>query len=183
MTEEYKFREMETERLRLIRIAPEHRDDMYAYASDPETVQYMSWPRHESPEKTAWFINLTQELYEGEMHYDWAIWHRGDRRMIGTIGLHALDRETNGAEFGYIIAKPWWGQGLVPEAARELLRFCFEEMDFSLMKAYCDPRNKASERVMVKLGMTCGGMVPYQLIKTPELQPHLYYYINREEFG
>lgn len=182
MTEEYKFKEMDTPRLKLIKIAPEHREDMFAYASDKETVKYMSWPRHESIEKTDWFIDLTGELYEGEMHYDWAIWHKADGKMIGTIGIHALDREADGAEFGYIIAKPYWGQDLVPEAARRLLRFCFDDLEFSLMKAYCDPDNRGSERVMQKLGMTYRGTVPYQLIKEPEPVMHKYYTIRAEEF-
>ena len=183
MTEEYMFKEMETERLRLVKIAPEHLEDMYAYASDEETVKHMSWPRHESIGKTRWFIELTQELYDGEMHYDWAIWHRDDRRMIGTIGIHALDREINGAEFGYIIDRAYWGRGLVPEAARRLLRFCFEDLELSVIKAYCDPENGASERVMQKLGMTYGGVVPYELIKSPDPVPHKWYYITGEQFS
>ena len=182
MTEEYRFREMETDRLRLIRIAPEHLDDMYAYASDEATVRHMSWPRHESKEKTAWFIELTRELYDGEMHYDWALWHKGDGRMIGTMGLHGLDREINGAEFGYIIAKEYWGRGLVPEGARRLLRFCFDDLELSVMKAYCDLENGASERVMQKLGMTYGGIEPYRLIKSPDPVPHKWYYIRKEHF-
>jgi [ribosomal protein S5]-alanine N-acetyltransferase len=182
MTEEYKFKEMDTDRLRLIKLSQEHGEDMYAYASCEETVRYMSWPSHGSPEQTARFIDLAQELYEGEMHYDWAIWHRKDKKMIGTIGLHGLDRDNNGAEMGFIIAKSYWGMGLVHESAQRLLRFCFEEMDFSLMKAYCDPDNHGSERVLEKLGMTYGGLVPYQLMKQPDPVEYKYYFIKKDEF-
>ncbi len=182
MTEEYKFREMETDRLRLVKISPEHLEDMYAYTSDEETVRYMSWPPHESKGKTAQFIDLAQELYDGEMYYDWAILHKKDRKMIGTIGLHALDREINGAEFGYIIAKPYWGRGLMVEAAQRILQFCFEDLDLSIMKAYCDLENRASEKVLKKLCMSYGGTEPYVLMKSPEPVLHRWYYIRKTEF-
>ncbi|MDC7223207.1 MAG: GNAT family N-acetyltransferase [Spirochaetales bacterium] len=178
MTDTYQFKEMETDRLRLIKLAPEHVDHMYAYASREDTVRFMSWKRHESKEQTARFIELSGELYEGEMLYDWAIWHREDRRMIGTIGLHGLDREINGAEMGYIIARPYWGQGLVPEAGRRILRFCFDDLKLSVMKAYCDRENRGSERVMEKLGMTYGGIEPYQLRKAPEPVMYRWYFIK-----
>ena len=47
---------------------------------------------------------------------------------------------------------PYWGQGIVPEAARELLRHAFE--DLSLARIWCGyyDGNVKSERVQKKLG-------------------------------
>ncbi|MDC7221121.1 MAG: GNAT family N-acetyltransferase [Spirochaetales bacterium] len=183
MTDEYLFRTMATERLDLVKISPQHIDDMFSYASDEETVRYMSWPRHKNKVETAHFIDLALELYEGEMHYDWAIWHREDKKMIGTIGLHGLDREINGAEIGYIIGKPYWGRGLTAEAGHPVLQFCFNDLNLSIMKAYCDPRNRGSERVMQKLGMIYGGEEPYQLVKQEEKVMYRWYYCTAPSFA
>lgn len=181
--EPYLFKEMKTARLTLIKIAPVHRDDIYAYASDAETVRHMSWPRHESPEKTAAFIDLTCELYEEECHYDWAVYHRRDRKVIGTIGLHNRNRRENSVEMGYILNKEYWGRGLIPEAARRLLEFGFDDLKVDAVKATCDPQNRASERVMKKLGMTFQGISDVKLIKYPAPVPHKVYRISRQDLA
>ncbi len=54
-------------------------------------------------------------------------------------------------ELGYWIGKPFWGQGLVPEAAREILRHAFE--DIGMAKVWCGyyEGNTKSKRVQEKL--------------------------------
>ena len=56
------------------------------------------------------------------------------------------------AELGYWLGVDYWGQGLVPEAARELLRHAFE--DLKLVRIWCGyyDGNDKSKRVQEKLG-------------------------------
>ena len=55
-------------------------------------------------------------------------------------------------ELGYWIGKPFWGRGLVPEAAREILRHAFE--DLGMNKVWCGyfEGNAKSKRVQEKVG-------------------------------
>lgn len=55
-------------------------------------------------------------------------------------------------ELGYWIGKPFWGQGLMPEAANELLRHAFE--DIGMNKVWCGyyEGNIKSKRVQEKVG-------------------------------
>lgn len=46
--------------------------------------------------------------------------------MIGNASNLEIP-ETEG-EIGYWIGVPFWGQGLIPEAVREMLRYGFEEL-------------------------------------------------------
>ena len=59
--------------------------------------------------------------------------------------------ETEG-EIGYWIGVPFWGQGLIPEAVRELIRRGFEEL--KLQKLWCGyfEGNTKSRRVQEKCG-------------------------------
>lgn len=181
--DEYHFRELETERLRLIKIAPEHQEDIFHFASNRKNTKYMTWPRHKTRANTAKFIELSVELYEEECHYDWAIWYRNGGKVIGTIGLSNLNRQANGAEFGYILSREYWGQGLVPEACGVLLDFCFNTLNLDMMTACCDLANKSSERVMQKLAMTYGGIKPYQLIKKRKPVPYKWYVIKKSDLS
>ena len=73
---------------------------------------------------------------------------------VGSIGLHHNDlaEKEDEAELGYWLGVPYWGQGLVPEAAREMLRHAFE--DLKLERVWCGyyDGNEKSRRVQEKLG-------------------------------
>jgi RimJ/RimL family protein N-acetyltransferase len=55
-------------------------------------------------------------------------------------------------ELGYWIGKPFWGQGLIPEASRELLRYAFEDLGMSRIWCGYYDGNEKSRRVQEKLG-------------------------------
>ena len=56
------------------------------------------------------------------------------------------------AEIGYWIGVPYWGQGLIPEAVREIMRHGFD--DLNLEKLWCGyfDGNTKSQRVQEKCG-------------------------------
>lgn len=61
--------------------------------------------------------------------------------------------ETEGT-IGYWIGVPFWGQGLIPEATREIIRHAFEDLNLeTLWCAYFDG-NEKSRRAMEKCGFT-----------------------------
>ena len=53
-------------------------------------------------------------------------------------------------ELGYWIGKPFWGQGLVPEAVREILRHAFEDIGMTKVWAGYYEGNDKSKRVQEK---------------------------------
>ena len=70
--------------------------------------------------------------------------------MIGTVSDKGIpDTE---AEIGYWIVVPYWGQGLIPEAVREMMRYGFD--DLNLEKLWCGyfDGNTKSKRVQEKCG-------------------------------
>ena len=58
----------------------------------------------------------------------------------------------NECELGYWLGKPYWGQGLIPEACKEMLSHAFE--DLGMEKVWCGyyEGNEKSKRVQEKLG-------------------------------
>ena len=75
-------------------------------------------------------------------------------KPIGSIGFHRGDLAEQGDEYelGYWIGKPFWGQGLIPEASREMLRYAFEDLGMNrIWCGYYDGNDK-SRRVQEKLG-------------------------------
>ena len=61
------------------------------------------------------------------------------------------DREDE-CELGYWIGKPFWGQGMIPEASRALLRHAFEDLGMRAVWCGYYEGNQKSKRVQEKLG-------------------------------
>ena len=61
------------------------------------------------------------------------------------------DREDE-CELGYWLGKPFWGQGLIPEAARTLLRRAFDDLHANAVWCGRYDNNEKSRRVQEKLG-------------------------------
>ncbi len=76
------------------------------------------------------------------------------------IGMTMLSLERRDiANLGYDVARPHWGKGLAPEAARAAVDWAFREMGLIKVAAFTNPRNRQSWRVMEKLGMTREGLM------------------------
>ncbi len=85
-----------------------------------------------------------------------AITLREDGRQIGGIGL-TVDAQHQRAELGYWLGVNYWGQGFATEAAREMLRYGFEDLALNRIFASHFKQNPASGRILVKLGMSYEG--------------------------
>ena len=79
-----------------------------------------------------------------------------DGELAGLVGLH-VKRDDDIAEIGYWIGVPYWGRGYATEAAREVMRYGFEELNLNKIYAGYFKRNAASGKVLRKLGMTLEG--------------------------
>ena len=143
---------LETERLILRPWNESDAESLYEYAKDPDVGPIAGWPPHQSVDESRYVI---QNVFSGAEAY--AICLKTDRRAIGAIELKLnghtdmTDKEDE-CELGYWIGKPFWGQGLVPEAAKEMLRHAFE--DIGMKKVWCGyyEGNHESKRVQEKCG-------------------------------
>ena len=143
---------LETERSILRRWEESDAEDMYAYAKDPDVGPAAGWPAHKSVEESRYII---KNVFMGAEAY--AVCLKPSGKAIGAIELKLnghtdmTDRDDE-CELGYWIGKPFWGQGLIPEAAKEMIRHAFE--DLSMNKIWCGyyDGNVKSKRVQEKCG-------------------------------
>lgn len=141
---------LETKRLLLRPWEESDAEECYRYAKDPAVGPAAGWPVHTSVEDSRQKI---LKFLSGKEVYALVLKETG--LPVGSIGLHFhsdLATEADEAELGYWLGVPYWGQGLVPEAAREMLRHAFE--DLGLARVWCGyyDGNEKSRRVQEKLG-------------------------------
>jgi ribosomal-protein-alanine N-acetyltransferase len=131
--------------------------DVFEYAGDAETVEYMLFDRHTSIYDTVNFLSGRLAAYENGTSYDYAFVLKETGKMIGTGGVFNAKNLPHSAEIGYILNKKYWGKGYAAEGMRAVIDFLFDTLRVHRVEAYHRKENPRSGRVMQKLGMTYEG--------------------------
>lgn len=165
---------LETVRLILRPWEEKDAEACYEYARDPRVGPSAGWPVHRSVEDSREVIRNVLSRPE-----TYAIVLRETGLPIGSIGLHHDDLAPgeDEAELGYWLGAAWWGRGIVPEAAREMLRHAFE--DLQLKQVWCGyyEGNEKSRRVQEKLGFHHQWTSEH--VPVPQLQEERTGHVNR----
>ena len=83
---------------------------------------------------------------------NWALGH--EEQVVGVVSL-VFDADLRGAVLGFGIHAALRGRGLTAEATRAVLHAAFaSEAALAEVRAYTDPANDPSMRVLAKLGFT-----------------------------
>ncbi len=146
---------IETDRLLLRPFQPDDLDDLADINSRPEVVRYLYWDVRSLDEvRPVLAAKITQAtLKEEGRRLTLAVELADPRRLIGEVTLAWTSRRHRQGEVGFILHPDFHGRGLATEAAEEMLRLGFEELDLHRIAGRCDARNGASARVMERLGM------------------------------
>ena len=143
---------LKTERLILRRWEDGDAESLFEYAADPDVGPIAGWPPHQSIEESR---DVIKNVFNGKEAY--AICLKTDDRAIGAIELKLnghtdlTDRDDE-CELGYWLGKPFWGQGIMPEAVKEILRHAFEKIGMTKVWAGYYEGNIKSKRVQEKSG-------------------------------
>ena len=144
---------IETPRLLIREWTPEDRPAFTALATDPEMMRYMTDGRPWSEDEIdAYFARQADGIARFGFCMG-ALVERSSGLVIGLSGLQFLGT-TGELEVGYWVAKHLWGRGYASEAASGILDYGFGRLGRERMLAITHAENRASRRVMEKLGMT-----------------------------
>jgi [ribosomal protein S5]-alanine N-acetyltransferase len=142
-----------TQRLVLRPISPSDVDALHAFWTDPAVRKYL-WDNEVISRETVVEIvrhseSCFRELGAGLFAIE-LLEQPGE--LIGFCGLRHMS-DSDDVELLYGILPRYWGEGLVTEAAREVLRHGFEACGLPRILGATDTPNQRSVRVMQRLGM------------------------------
>ena len=126
---------------------------LYRYASDPDIGPIAGWMLHTSVENS---LETIRTVFAAPETY--AVVLKKTDEPVGSCGimfansLHSADMNDDEAEIGYWIGKPYWGQGLIPEAVSALLARSFNELRLNTVWCGYYDGNEKSKRVCEKCG-------------------------------
>jgi RimJ/RimL family protein N-acetyltransferase len=128
------------------------------------------------------WIGGRRESFEKGRTVDFAITHRQDGFFIGGISLNNIDKQSELAEIGYWIGKPYWRSGYGTEAAHAVLQYGFEVLGLNCIHGKHFSSNPASGRIMQKIGMKHEGCRRQHFKKWGKFEDFELYGILRSEY-
>jgi [ribosomal protein S5]-alanine N-acetyltransferase len=142
----------ETDRLIFRQFSPADAPLILKLNSDPEIVKYVHEPvlTSEAAAKKI-ILDIIMPQYRHDLGR-WALHTRSDMNFIGWCGLK-LRPERNEIDLGYRLCKSEWGNGYATEAAEKTLQYGFNEQHLKLITGRAHIENKASIKVLEKIGM------------------------------
>lgn len=150
------MKSLETERLVLKMFTLDDAEGLYAYARNPNVGPHAGWSPHKSVEESK---EIIQQLFIPVE--TWAIRLKENDKLIGSIGLE-YDKyrpDANSKELGYSLSEEYWRQGIMTEAAKEVIRFAFEELGLEQIGICTGTANTRSQRVIKKCGFRYEGTI------------------------
>jgi RimJ/RimL family protein N-acetyltransferase len=148
-------RQLLTDRLILRWWTPDDLDALTAIFAKPEVWRF-PFQRGWSSEETEQFLRHKMDEQLSRGWTQWAVEALDGRRLVGYIGLSPPDflpEIMPTVEIGWRLDPDYWGQGLATEGARVALAHGFRELRLPEVVSIYQPENKASGRIMERLGM------------------------------
>jgi RimJ/RimL family protein N-acetyltransferase len=150
----------QTPRLLINPIAPQHARPIFdAYAQDHAVTRFLTWRPHQNPAETE--ANIAHCLATPP-HAARTYVLLQNHTLLGAFDLRRP--AAHRLEFGYVLARPAWGHGLMTEALTEIAAWALAQPDIFRISAVCDTENTASARVMEKSGLHREGLLRRWLV-------------------
>ena len=193
-----KPRELHTDKLD-IRI-PRYEDQYYLWniqKQEKVNIYYQSTPsrfktRREYQEalqdwesQKKWYYLKIENLDKDSDMYSWTIFLKDTDKPIGQITVQPNDRydDLNIRNIGWYIDPELQGRGLAFEAALEVLKFMFNEVNIERIETEAVTVNEPSWRLMEKLGFERNGTIKASYKDMDENDIYKYtYFLTKEMF-
>jgi ribosomal-protein-alanine N-acetyltransferase len=166
-----------TKRMLLRKFTLKDAEDVLEYASDKETVRYLTWA---GISDLASARKVITDFYCNDGVY--AIEIEEFKKCVGCIDLR-IDPNHEKASFGYVLNRYYWNHGYMTEALEALLKFSFEELELNRVEATHYVGNEGSGKVMAKCGMRQEGLALQEVKIKGVFQDVVHYGITKEQWN
>ncbi|HZN20772.1 MAG TPA: GNAT family protein [Micromonosporaceae bacterium] len=142
-------------RITLREFRPDDLDASMAVVGDSAVTQTLSFDvRTQEDQAERLRQDIARARTDPRPDYYLAIANSADT-LVGFVRI-GFGRDRSG-ELGYALRREDWGKGYATEATRLLITFGFDTLCLHRLQAACGPDNRASQRLLARLGFTPEG--------------------------
>lgn len=172
-----------SERLRMRALAPGDDEVIFHFLNDSEVIQYLNrvnLPTKMRARRIMKEIRISGARLES-IHY--GICLKETERLIGVISFQQWKEAQKQAQIGYMFDRAYWGQGYAAEALERLIRFGFEELDFTRLEARIHKQNDRSQKLLIRSGFTHKKTQQHFSLLHMQTQDILVYETDKEQYS
>jgi [ribosomal protein S5]-alanine N-acetyltransferase len=173
---------LHTARLRLRPFTTHDTDDIYTLMSNAAVLRYWDDPPWTERTQADRFIARCHTMAQDGSGVRLAIERTTDGQFIGWCALSSWNPAYRSAMIGYCLTETAWGHGFATETAGAVLQWAFATLDLNRVQSGADTRNRASERVLEKLGFVREGVLREACIVNGEVSDDSVYGLLRREW-
>lgn len=135
------FPNLTTERFTLRQLKIEDENEIFILRSDENIAKYLDRPRANSIDDARQFIQkINSSISKNELIY-WAITHKDDEKLIGTICLWKISTGQSNAEVGFELLPDHQGKGVMQGVLPKIIDFGFKTIKLQLIEGEVAAKN------------------------------------------
>ncbi|HOO44140.1 MAG TPA: GNAT family N-acetyltransferase [Bacillota bacterium] len=163
---------LETERLILRPFKKSDLDDFYEYCRMDTVGPNAGWSAHTCKDHS---LKIIENFIEKDDVL--ALYHKTDKKVIGSIGLHKKETIEGSLyyELGYVLSTDYEGKGIMTEAVRRVLDHAFLELMIDEIYVCHFIENHKSQRVIEKCGFDYLQSIEYETVDFGKKKSSLYH--------
>lgn len=158
---------LETERLRLIPLAPEDADRLFPIMSDAEVMAHWDVPEIDDPELLQVIVDGQVAAQKAGRAHHWTIHELTGGKLIGACDLSDVDRWHKRGEVGFALGRGAWGKGYAGEAVAAVIAHA-ATLGLRRLTARTHLGNRRSDAVLEKLGFQEEGLLRGHVLRDGE---------------
>lgn len=151
------FPKLNTTRLLLRQLQLGDASEIFLLRSDDSVNAFIGRQKATSIDDATAFINNIFTIQNNGEGLMWAIMLRDDPKLLGTISIRNIVKEKAEAEIGFELLPRYQGKGIMLEALKAVIKFCFKTLQLKTIVAESRADNLRSVRLLEKCGFTKTG--------------------------
>jgi ribosomal-protein-alanine N-acetyltransferase len=158
-------------------------EPLYRIYSDEEVMRYWGGGTFRQFSEAKDFLTEVKEDLKQRRCLQWAIVRQEDDELVGTFAIFHWDLVAQKCEIGFVLGRAYWRMGYMSEAVQVALAFAFDHLDIRRVEADVDPRNRASVRLLERLGFKKECYLRERWLVLAETQDSVIYGLLKKEWN
>lgn len=142
---------LKTDRFIIREMSEDDVEELYKVYEDDSVTDYTEplFPAYE--DELEYTRNYIEKVYSYFGFGTWLIVTKDEGKIIGRAGFNYREGFDT-PELGYVVSKEYQGKGVATEVCSAIIKYGFEELDFSCISAFSARENIPSLRLLHRLG-------------------------------
>ena len=130
-----------------------------AFVQDPDVIRWTTIPAGQDAEATQNWMRRGMAGMATGTEVAFVIADAETDEPLGTVGLHEINRATERAVAGYVLALEARGKGLARRALKLLCAFAFDDLKLARVEVTIEAENRASRATAESVGFREEGLL------------------------